>query len=102
MADVIIAGDTRVDLAAALGGAARLGAGVVLCEGGPTLNGQLAAQDLVDELCLTVAPPSWSAVTWPRACWAAPTCPSLLPMTLVHALEDEGDLYLRYRASRRR
>jgi riboflavin biosynthesis pyrimidine reductase len=28
----------------------------VLCEGGPTLNGQLVAADLVDEWCATIAP----------------------------------------------
>ncbi|MFQ5523109.1 MAG: dihydrofolate reductase family protein [Acidimicrobiia bacterium] len=32
------------------------GAKVVLCEGGPSLNGQLAAAGLVDEINLTVAP----------------------------------------------
>jgi 5-amino-6-(5-phosphoribosylamino)uracil reductase len=32
------------------------GLGRVLGEGGPSLNGQLAAADLVDEWCLTVAP----------------------------------------------
>jgi riboflavin biosynthesis pyrimidine reductase len=35
---------------------ARLGARLVLCEGGPHLIGQLAAPDLIDELFLTVAP----------------------------------------------
>jgi riboflavin biosynthesis pyrimidine reductase len=30
--------------------------GVVLCEGGPSLNGQLVAAGLVDELNLTIAP----------------------------------------------
>jgi riboflavin biosynthesis pyrimidine reductase len=29
--------------------------GTVRAEGGPSLNGQLAAADLIDELCLTVA-----------------------------------------------
>ena len=28
----------------------------VLCEGGSEINGQLAAADLIDELCLTVSP----------------------------------------------
>jgi riboflavin biosynthesis pyrimidine reductase len=32
------------------------GVRVVLCEGGPSLNGQLVAADLVDELNLTIAP----------------------------------------------
>ena len=46
----------RVDLADALGQIAALGAAVVVCEGGPSLNGQLLAGGLVDELCLTLAP----------------------------------------------
>ena len=29
---------------------------MVLCEGGPSLNGQLVAADLVDESCVTVSP----------------------------------------------
>ncbi|MFI5428300.1 dihydrofolate reductase family protein [Aeromicrobium sp. UC242_57] len=27
-----------------------------MCEGGPTLHGDLASLDLVDEVCLTIAP----------------------------------------------
>ena len=42
----------RVDLRAAL---AHL-EGVVVCEGGPSLNGQLVADDLIDESCVTVSP----------------------------------------------
>src|SRR6516164_7542869 len=56
VADVIIAGDRDVDLAAALGALAERGFARVLAEGGPTLNGQLAAAGLLDELCLTVSP----------------------------------------------
>src|SRR4051812_5314555 len=55
-ADVVVAGDGRVDLGAALAQLHADGTSVVLCEGGPTLNGVLAADDLIDELCLTVAP----------------------------------------------
>ena len=50
---VIRAGVHRIDLAAAL---AELNEGVVLAEGGPRLNAQLIADDLVDELCLTMSP----------------------------------------------
>ena len=32
------------------------GVKVVLCEGGPTLNGQLLAERLIDEYCLTISP----------------------------------------------
>ena len=56
LADVVIAGERDVDLAAALGALAERGYARVLAEGGPTLNGQLAATGLLDELCLTVSP----------------------------------------------
>jgi len=55
-ADVLDAGEDRVDLRRALDVLAGRGARVVLCEGGPTLLGELVAADLLDELCLTVAP----------------------------------------------
>ena len=53
---MIIAGERDVDLAAALGALAERGFARVLAEGGPSLNGQLAAAGLLDELCLTLAP----------------------------------------------
>jgi riboflavin biosynthesis pyrimidine reductase len=55
-AEVIQAGASAADLGVALGALRQRGAQVVLCEGGPTLNGQLVARDLVDEWCLSVAP----------------------------------------------
>lgn len=56
VAEVVVAGDDRVELGSALGRLAGDGAGVVLCEGGPTLNAQLIAGGLVDEWCITFAP----------------------------------------------
>lgn len=49
-------GTGRVDVAAALAGLRADGVGVVVCEGGPTLNAALVAHDLVDEWCATLAP----------------------------------------------
>ena len=49
-------GTGRVDLGAALGSLADDGVGVVVAEGGPTLNGALVAAGLVDEWCLTISP----------------------------------------------
>ncbi len=49
----IRAGRGDVDLQAAV---RQLEGTIVLCEGGPTLNGQLFAAGLVDELCLTISP----------------------------------------------
>jgi riboflavin biosynthesis pyrimidine reductase len=56
VADVVVAGSGAVDLAAALRSLRDLGASVVACEGGPRLNGDLVAADLVDEWDLTVSP----------------------------------------------
>lgn len=54
--EVVAVGDGHVDLAAALVELGRRGWTHVLCEGGPSLHGDLLALDLVDELCLTVSP----------------------------------------------
>jgi len=56
VADVITAGDDRVDLSRALDELGRRGARHVVCEGGPTLNGAMMRAGLVDEICLTVSP----------------------------------------------
>lgn len=56
VADVVVAGPDRVDLGGALDALAGRGLTRVLCEGGPSLLGQLAAQGRLDELCLSLAP----------------------------------------------
>jgi riboflavin-specific deaminase-like protein len=56
VADVLPFGDEAVDLSAALSALRERGLRQVLCEGGPHLLGALTAEDLVDELCLTIAP----------------------------------------------
>ena len=53
--EVLLCGGDRVDLTFAVDSLRDSGFGRVLSEGGPTLNGQLAAADLVDEWCVTVA-----------------------------------------------
>ncbi len=55
-ATVVVAGEERVEPAAALQALAELGHRVVLCEGGPTLLGELVAADRLDELCLSMSP----------------------------------------------
>ncbi|MFC0003972.1 pyrimidine reductase family protein [Micromonospora siamensis] len=55
VADLVRCG-ADVDLAAGLAELRRRGLAELLCEGGPHLFGALTAADLVDELCLTVAP----------------------------------------------
>ncbi|MEV6060632.1 pyrimidine reductase family protein [Nocardia asteroides] len=55
-ARVVVAGEAAIMPAALLRVLAEHGLQRVLCEGGPSLFGQLAEADLVDELCLTTAP----------------------------------------------
>jgi riboflavin biosynthesis pyrimidine reductase len=55
-ADGLIAGESEVDLRAAVQGLADRGLHRIHCEGGPALLGALIANDLLDECCLTIAP----------------------------------------------
>jgi riboflavin biosynthesis pyrimidine reductase len=55
-AEVVEAGDVGVDPARMLDALFDRGHEVILCEGGPTLNGQLVEGGLVDELNLTLSP----------------------------------------------
>jgi riboflavin biosynthesis pyrimidine reductase len=79
-----------VDLAAAL---PRLDARLVQAEGGPSLNGQLAAAGLVDELNLTISP-QLAGGSGPRLLSGAPNLTRR--MALAHVLEDDGFLFTRY------
>ncbi|MFD2396069.1 pyrimidine reductase family protein [Prauserella oleivorans] len=55
-AEVVVLGEHTVDLPAAVAMLGERGLRRIDCEGGPHLFGTLIAEDLVDELCLTVAP----------------------------------------------
>lgn len=55
-ADQVVATGDEVDLPAALAELARRSLPRVLCEGGPTLLGDLLAAGMVDELCVTTSP----------------------------------------------
>lgn len=94
VAEVVRAGRDRVDPAAVLAALAERGASVVLCEGGPSLNGQLVAADLVDEVCLTLAP---GLVGGPSARVAhGGDGDALRGLELAHVLTGDGALVLRY------
>ncbi|SCL50032.1 Pyrimidine reductase, riboflavin biosynthesis [Micromonospora citrea] len=94
VADVVRCGDDRVDLAAGLAELRRRGLGQVLCEGGPRLFGALTAADLVDEVCLTVAPLLAGAGPG-RITAGGPSEVRHLPLRHVLAAAD-GVLMLRY------
>lgn len=90
--EVIVAGDDRVDLAEAVGQLAGRGLERVLCEGGPRINAQLAAADLVDELCLTVSP----MLIGGDAARVLNGQASVTRLRLAHVLEEDGFLFTRY------
>jgi riboflavin biosynthesis pyrimidine reductase len=92
-AEVMVAGQDRVDLAQALAGLAGRGHRVVLCEGGPTLLGELVAIGRLDELCLTIAPVMGGD---PLPVSIAPAGAPLRHFALRHVLCGDGTLFLRY------
>ena len=95
VANVVAVNDgSRVDLRAATA----LLQGVVVCEGGPSLNGQLVADDLVDELCLSLSP-LLAGGDSPRVAHGA-GADEPRALQLAHALEEDGLLFLRYVRSR--
>jgi riboflavin biosynthesis pyrimidine reductase len=97
VADVIVAGEESVapdDLFAQL--AAR-GQSRVLCEGGPTLLGELVAAGHVDELCLTISPMMGGD---PLPVAVSPPGAQLTGFSLRHVLRDGDSLFLRYEVDR--
>jgi riboflavin biosynthesis pyrimidine reductase len=95
VAEVHTVGDTRVDWARALDVLrSATDATVVLCEGGPHTIGQLVADDLLDELCLTVAP-TLVGGDGPRIAVGSRR-PGSRPLTLDRVLVADDYLFLRY------
>lgn len=94
VADVLVAGDTEVDLRAGLAMLHERGLRQVLCEGGPHVLGCLTAADLVDELCLTVSP--LLAGAEPGRLSAGPATSQPRRLVLRHVLTVDDVLLLRY------
>ena len=91
-ADVVIAGESVVDIGAAVAALRRRGLRRILCEGGPTLLEELIARDLVDEMCLTISPTLAAAPATARV--GASRVPTR--MALRHAVCIDDYVYLRY------
>jgi len=85
-----------VDLPELLGSLRKEGVRAVMCEGGPTLHGSLQAEGLVDELFVTIAP-KLSGGPAPRILEGA--LPDVVDMELAWLLEEDGELFARYRRS---
>jgi riboflavin biosynthesis pyrimidine reductase len=98
VADVLVLGETAIDLAAAVAALAGRGVRELLCEGGPHLLGGLVAADAVDEMCLTIAPLLAGAGA-DRV--AAGTGSPVRQMRLVQVLAAGDELLLRYSRSER-
>lgn len=97
VADVLVAGQDRVDLSAAVHQLAERGLRRVVCEGGPSLFSALLAGGVVDELCLTVSPLLAGAGAG-RITGGAPWAADLTPrLTVVSLLEEDDALFCRYR-----
>jgi riboflavin biosynthesis pyrimidine reductase len=91
--DVVAVGEGHVDWPAALDELASRGWLHVLCEGGPSLHGELVGHDLVDEICLTVAPVLASGSA-PRIAHGPDAVDR--PMSLGHALAVDDVLLTRW------
>lgn len=99
VADVIAVGHgSRIDAAAAVAALRERGLARILCEGGPHLFGSLLAADVVDELCLTVAP-TLEAGEARRI--AMGQSPEPRGMELQHVLRSGSTLLVRYRRAGR-
>ncbi len=94
VAEVVAVGSDSVDLGAVLGHLDGLGVAVVLCEGGPSLNGQMVESGLVDEWCQSVAPLLVAGGSARVAHGATEHEPLALPLRRL--LEDDGYLFARY------
>jgi 5-amino-6-(5-phosphoribosylamino)uracil reductase len=84
-----------VDLAAALRHLRHeRGVRALLCEGGPRLHAELQAGGLVDDLFLTIAPKLVGGGA-PRI--VEGELPGIVPLELAWLLEEDGELFARYR-----
>jgi riboflavin biosynthesis pyrimidine reductase len=95
--DVIVAGDTTVDLAAAVDALRGRGYQHILAEGGPSILGELISAGLLDELCLTIGP-LLAGPGAPRIVTGSPAPQAQSqPQELAHVIDDSGFLLCRYR-----
>jgi riboflavin-specific deaminase-like protein len=92
----VVRHDGRVDLKAALEHLRREHeVRCLLSEGGPRIHAQLQAAGLVDDLFLTIAPKLTGAPDAPRI--VEGELSEIVALELAWLLEDEGELFARYR-----
>lgn len=98
VADVVVVGEDEIEPARILAALNDRGLPRILCEGGPYLLSRLIEHDLVDDMCLTVAP--YLAGSQPTT--AQPASDRVAPtrLRLRHVLTRDDMLYLRYTRER--
>jgi riboflavin biosynthesis pyrimidine reductase len=94
VADVIVAGEELVDLRVALSALAERGWSNILAEGGPVVVGELATDDLIVELCVTLSPEVVVGDA-PRIA-RGPAVENPARLRLLSLLEDDGFLFTRF------
>jgi riboflavin biosynthesis pyrimidine reductase len=94
VADVVVAGQADVDMSSVVSELARMELPRILSEGGPHVLASMYAGDLVDELCLAVAP--MVTAGGGLRITAGPALAPPRTMALAHVLERDGFLFLRY------
>ncbi|MCZ3387936.1 MAG: pyrimidine reductase family protein [Actinomycetia bacterium] len=97
VAEVIVSGDDKVDLAGAMAALRERGMRRILTEGGPSLLGALTADDLIDEVAATIS----SILVGGDAGRMVVGAPGAVrELALVGLLEDDGALFTHYRRIR--
>jgi riboflavin biosynthesis pyrimidine reductase len=97
VADVVRTPGEAVDLTAALAVLAERGLHRVVCEGGPSLHGEMIRQGVIDELLLTVAPVLVGGGSAPRISAGPHPAAAARPMELVDLVrDDDGTLFQRW------
>jgi 5-amino-6-(5-phosphoribosylamino)uracil reductase len=95
--DVWVCGDDDVDLTTAVRQLADRGLPHITCEGGPTLLRSLLAEQLVDELDLSISP---ALVGGEVRLVGDQPLHAFVPLDLVQVLEEDGMLFTRYAVRR--
>ncbi|MET0899971.1 MAG: pyrimidine reductase family protein [Mycobacterium sp.] len=91
---LLVAGDVTVDLGDAIRQLKSQGKERILCEGGPTLLDALVESDLIDEICVTIAPRlagGQPVGTRTQARLASPTA-----LQIRHVMQHNDYLFLKY------
>lgn len=100
VAELVLLGTHAVPLVDAVAALAERGLTRIVCEGGPRLLAELAAADLLDELCLTVTPllagGSFADQHAPRILSGTVLADAPRGMRLDTVLESDGTLFLKY------